>query len=157
MKKYIEELYTKGDSLTGESLYYLDSNFSQPYNGWAIEMFKGEINWEFEIKNGKQNGIEKVYENGHLIQVDEYKDNLQYGVSKEYDKNGNLTSVSVVWNNDHIKTIYLKNNQIDEVILYREFNIQKTLPEYINKLCQLSEEELINYKFDSNNPHLDYP
>ena len=47
---------------------------------------KKNINWEFEVVDGKQNGIEKVYySNGNLEQISEYKSNLQFGVSKEYD------------------------------------------------------------------------
>lgn len=84
--KNIEELYTKGNSHTGETIYYLDKELVQPYKGIVIDEDQTNINWKFEVVDGKQNGIEKVYySNGNLEQISEYKSNLQFGVSKEYD------------------------------------------------------------------------
>lgn len=147
MTKNIEELYTKGDSHTGESIYCIDKECTQPYTGWVIEIFQGKLSWEFQTIDGKQNGLEKIYEDGRLIQVDEYKDNLQFGVSKEYDKDGNVTSVSIVLNNLYIKTIELKGNQIINIDTDKKYENVSEVYRHIHKLVNLSNEDLINYQF----------
>ena len=148
MKKNIEELYIKGDSHTGENIYYIDKECTQPYTGWVIEIFQGKLSWEFQTKNGEQNGLEKVYnEDGSLQQIDEYQNNFQYGISKEYNEKGELTSVAIVWNNGYLKTIYINGNEINKIDIDNRVENQN-LPEKISYLFTLSNEELINYKFE---------
>lgn len=149
-------LYTKNDS-NGNAIYFLDKEFKKPFTGEIYVMFKHKIESEAEYKNGYKNGLEYIYyANENLQQINEYKGNVLFGISKEYDENENLISVSIVWNNSYIKVIEIRENQIDKVTFYEEARNIKILPEYIKILLQLSEEELINYEFRPNSPYLDF-
>lgn len=148
-KKNIKELYTKGDIDTSETIYYLDKDLIYSYSGLVIDEDQGVVNWEFKVVDGKQNGIEKVfYSNGNLEQISEYKNNLQFGLSKEYDEDGNLTSVAVVWNNGYLKTIYIVNNKIAEIEIDEKRISNLSLPDRIKYLLLLNNEDLICYKFE---------
>ncbi len=148
-KKNIKELYTKGDIDTSETIYYLDKYLIYSYSGLVIDEDQGVVNWEFKVVDGKQNGIEKVfYSNGNLEQISEYKNNLQFGLSKEYDEDGNLTSVAVVWNNGYLKTIYIVNNKIAEIEIDEKRISNLSLPDRIKYLLLLNNEDLICYKFE---------
>ncbi|WP_295811868.1 hypothetical protein [uncultured Apibacter sp.] len=148
-KKNIKELYTKGDIDTSETIYYLDKYLIYSYSGLVIDEDQGVVNWEFKVVDGKQNGMEKVfYSNGNLEQISEYKNNLQFGLSKEYDEDGNLTSVAVVWNNGYLKTIYIVNNKIAEIEIDEKRISNLSLPDRIKYLLLLNNEDLICYKFE---------
>ncbi|WP_295841668.1 hypothetical protein [uncultured Apibacter sp.] len=148
-KKNIKELYTKGDIDTSETIYYLDKDLIYSYSGLVIDEDQGVVNWEFKVVDGKQNGIEKVFNsNGNLEQISEYKNNLQFGLSKEYDEDGNLTSVAVVWNNGYLKTIYIVNNKIAEIEIDEKRISNLSLPDRIKYLLLLNNEDLICYKFE---------
>jgi antitoxin component YwqK of YwqJK toxin-antitoxin module len=91
--KSIDDLYTAGDKKTGETIYYEDKNLSKLFTGIIYDEYDGFKNWLFEVDKGLQNGIEKVFHEGTdiLDQIVEYKDNLQFGISKEFDDQGELS------------------------------------------------------------------
>jgi len=84
----------------------------------------------------------------NLEQISEYKNNLKFGLSKEYDEDGNLTSVAVVWNNGYLKTIYIVNNKIAEIEIDEKRISNLSLPDRIKYLLLLNNEDLICYKFE---------
>ena len=61
MEKYFEELYLKGDPISGESDYYIDKNLTIPYDGTVIDKDGDIIIWKFEVRNGKRTGLEYIY------------------------------------------------------------------------------------------------
>lgn len=67
-----------------------------------------DISWEFDVKDGYKDGIEKSYydNTGELMEVNEVRCNTVYGLSKEYYRNGKLKSASTVINNVTIDVIY---------------------------------------------------
>ena len=142
MEKYFEELYSKGDHISGESDSYIDKNLTIPYDGTVINKDGDIIIWKFEVRNGKRTGLEYIYySNGKIEQINECRGNLTFGVSKEFDQNGNLRSVSIVWNNGYLRTIHINNNKIEKIDNYKP-TINR-LPEKISYLFTLSNEELI--------------
>lgn len=142
-------LFLKPDT-NGESIYYIDKQLKEPYTGILIETKANDtIIWWSEYIDGVQNGVEKNYDfDGILEQVSECKYNMHVGVSKEYDKLGNLTYVAIKWNNGPIRAIFFDSNmqiinkEEDERWL-RNFPI----PDDLRRLLELTDEELINYKF----------
>jgi len=146
--KNIDELYTTADH-NGETLYFIDALLAIPYTGIVVDKSDNIVEWMFETVNGKQEGLEKTYfPNGKLKQIAEYKNNLQYGVSKEYDQEGNMTSASIVWNNGYIKTLVINEGQVVSVD-EKHFADNTKIPDRISYLLELSQKELINYQFDN--------
>lgn len=149
-----DRLYGKDDS-NGECVYFLDKECMQPFNGivygtnqGCIGNHKGWLEYEEEITNGYRNGIQVIYrENGSIEQISECKLNLLYGISKEYDEQNVLKSVSVVMNNSHIKIIELDYQGGYRVRTEKEAN--KLLTEYIKKLLDLPPEELFKHDLRS--------
>lgn len=144
-----EKLYGKND-VNGEWIYYLDKDCKKAFNGIVYEMFKSSLDYESEIKDGYINGIQVNYRSdGSIEQISEYKHNMLYGISKEFDENNLLVMVSIVLNNSHLKII-----EVDSIS--RNFNIVKyhpeshrNIPKDILKLLELPIEKLIFYKFES--------
>lgn len=101
MKQYrmnYDDLFICNDShYPDEIMYYLDKELTRPYNGTVEDYFKDVLNWEFEVKYGYRNGMEKVYYEitGELAEENEIKYNCRDGLQKEFFKNGNLLSVGI--------------------------------------------------------------
>ncbi|WP_299248062.1 hypothetical protein [uncultured Aquimarina sp.] len=75
---------------------------------------------------------------------------MQFGVSKEFDEEGDLQSVSVVWNNRYLKTIFVNDKKV--IKTDKLYDINKIIyPEKILNLLNLSNDDLIKYDF---NKHL---
>jgi antitoxin component YwqK of YwqJK toxin-antitoxin module len=135
----IKDLFSKDDNATGTDILYHDENRMHPFSGIVFDLYPdGKLMWEAEIKDGRQNGIEKHYfRNGNVEQINEMKDNTICGISKEYHECGNLCSESIVIRNVFIKSIFY-----DKVgnIIRRENTpygkmqeaIQKQLPDYMS-------------------------
>lgn len=153
MEKKINDLYLKDDPSSGESDYYIDKDLTIPYSGIVIDEINGIIVWKFDVKNGKRTGLEYLYSSdGKIEQINECRGNVMLGVSKEFDEEGNVKSSSVVYNNYHIRVIKKNNELISEIISYD--GSLGELPEYLHKLLKLSDKELIEYKFRTDNPYL---
>jgi len=102
----INDLYTDTDVNTGENIFYLDSSFKKPYNGIVVDYFKGLLSWEFEVKDGFRTGIERMYyDTGELMDENMTDHNTVDGIAKEFYKNGNIKSISIVIRNVFIDTI----------------------------------------------------
>lgn len=134
------ELFTKTDMNTGENIFYEDSELKIPFNGIAVDYFKGKLNWEFEVKNGFITGTEKVYyETGELKEENEMDHNTINGISREFYKNGNLRYVSIVIRNIPIQTICFNENGdvIDEISINENdstyFAVKKDIDKYLSK------------------------
>ncbi|ASK32141.1 hypothetical protein CEY12_19450 [Chryseobacterium sp. T16E-39] len=78
-----------------------------------------------------------------------------YGISKEYDENGNIMIASIVFNNEYLKSVEVLDGIIQETASYKD-KYGESLPEYIKKLLKMSDEEVFNYEFKINNPYLNY-
>ena len=70
---------------------------------------------------------------------------MQFGISKEFDEAGLLSFVAIVWNNDTIKVLTIKDGQISEIELNDKIS-QRILPERIKYLLELTDRELLEYK-----------
>jgi hypothetical protein len=146
--KQIDDLYSKGDVQSGDTKYFTDKELSIPFTGIVSDASNGHTNSIFELKEGLKDGIEKVFhEDSDLLeQVSEYKKNLQFGVSKEYDEQGELVHVSVVWNNKYLKTLTLSEQNVIE--RDEDYDLsQENYPERIVQLLKLTDHELIDYSF----------
>ena len=69
----------------------------RPYSGAATAITKNEdplISAELAIKNGKINGIFKLYEGGHLSVDGFFVNGLQEGIETKYFPNGKVRTVS---------------------------------------------------------------
>ncbi|MET4083687.1 hypothetical protein ABIB40_003659 [Pedobacter sp. UYP30] len=144
--KLINTLFSKGDISNGETIYFVDKQMNNPFNGIAYEEYADLINSVFDVKNGKKDGIEKLFhENSKVLQqITEYRKNLQFGVSKEYDEHGKENSVSIIWNNEYLKILTLSNGSIVD----REDNFDLRsieYPSYILELLNLDDKALIVY------------
>lgn len=150
-----DRLYTKNDS-NGFAVYFLDKECKEPFTGEIYVKFKDAIESEAQYKNGYKNGIEYIYDSdGNLEQANENKGNVMYGVSKEYDENGNIVNASIVFNNEYLKSIELIDGTFQETTSYQD-KFGEFLPDYLRELLSLSKEELFNYEFKPDNPHLNY-
>lgn len=151
MEKLFEELYLKDDPISGEFDYYLDDLFTKPYQGIVIDKVNDILMWKFDVRKGKRTGLEYVYNtDGKLEQINECRNNLMFGVSKEYDNNGDVKTASIVYNNSYLKIIEVNEKQ--SVVLENYDNrYEDKLPEYLRKLLLLSNQELVNYEFKTNN------
>ena len=67
-----------------------------------------------------------------------------YGVSKEYDEEGNLLTASVVYNNSHLKIVSPTPDGTYNIEKYAPQSTQN-LPDDILTLLALSEQELVAY------------
>ena len=131
-----ERLFVKND-LNGECIYYTDENCQTPFNGIVYGMcgHPARLDYECEIKDGVKSGIEQACECRH---------NLMYGVSKEYDEEGNLLTASVVYNNSHLKIVSPTPDGTYNIEKYAPQSTQN-LPDDILTLLALSEQELVAY------------
>lgn len=144
------------DDINGYAMYYLDKELTKAYSGEIYSIFKGKIESEAQYINGSKNGLEYIYySNGDLEQINECRGNVIFGVSKEYDENGNIKTASIVYNNNHLKVIEV-DRILDEynIIDYREKRHESGLPSYMEYLLNLSNDELVNYEFKTDNPNL---
>ncbi|WPC43910.1 hypothetical protein [Clostridium sp. JS66] len=107
-KVILNDLFTKTDINTGENIYYTDSSLEKPYSGIVVDYFKGVLNWKFEVQDGFMTGIGRVYyeDTGELMEESETDHNTVNGVAKEFFKNGNIKSISILIRNQPIDTIY---------------------------------------------------
>ncbi|MGN6713338.1 hypothetical protein [Anaerocolumna jejuensis] len=102
-----DELFTDTDVNTGEDIFFIDSSLKKPYNGVVFDYFKGILSWEFEVKDGFKTGIErKYYDTGELMEENETDHNTVNGVAKEFYRNGNIKTISVVIHNVFIDSIF---------------------------------------------------
>lgn len=150
-----DRLFTKNDR-NGYAVYFLDQGLTQPFTGEIYVKFNDTIESEAEYKNGYKNGIEYIYNSeGNLEQTNENRGNVIFGISKEYDEDGNMVIASIVYNNDYLRSVESIDNNIQETKAYDD-KFGESLPEYIQKLLKLSNEEVFNYEFKINNPYLNY-
>ena len=142
-----ERLFVKND-LNGECIYYTDENCQTPFNGIVYGMcgHPPRLDYECEIKNGVKSGIELIYnEEGGIEQASQCRHNLMYGVSKEYDQEGNLLTASVVYNNSHLKIVSPTPEGSYNIDKYAPQSTQN-LPHDICTLLALPEQELAEYE-----------
>ena len=132
-----ERLFIEND-LNGECIYYTDEDCQTPFNGIVYGMcgHPSRLDYECEITEGMKNGIEQASECRH---------NLMYGVSKEYEQEGNLLTASVVYNNSHLKIVSPTPEGTYNIEKYAPQSTQK-LPDDILTLLALSEQELVEYQ-----------
>lgn len=105
-RKLFDELYTKPDVVTGESIFYEDESLSIPFNGVVVDFFKGILSWEFEVQDGFKTGTEKTYyETGELEVENETDHNTVNGLAVEYYKSGQIKSKSIVIRNLFVDTV----------------------------------------------------
>lgn len=111
-----EDPYTSYD-LTG--IFYEDENLQIPYNGIVFD-----YNWEFEVKNGFMNGIEKCYsdETGALERESERKRNFIDGLERCFYQNGNLHFISIAIRNVYIYSVEYDENGNIKQKHYKELN-----------------------------------
>ncbi|MDO4880634.1 MAG: hypothetical protein Q3983_05080 [Capnocytophaga sp.] len=143
-----DRLFVEND-INGECIYYTDEACQTPFNGIVYGMCGKplRLDYECEIVGGVKDGMELTYnEEGGIEQASECRHNLLYGVSKEYDEEGNLLTASVVFNNSHLKVVTPTESGQYEVTKYTPEST-KNLPADILALLILSEEELVNYEF----------
>ena len=104
---HYDELYTDTDVNTGEDIFFSDTSLEQPYTGNVVDYYKGMLSWEFEALDGFRTGIErKYYDTGELMEENETEHNTINGLAKEFYKNGNLKSISIVIRNIFIDSIF---------------------------------------------------
>ncbi len=142
-----DELFTDTDVNTGEDIFFIDSSLKKPYNGVVFDYFKGTLSWEFEVKDGFKTGIErKYYDTGELMEENETDHNTVNGVAKEFYRNGNIKSISVVIHNVFIDSIFY--NESGNII--RKTSISESDSSYWlveNKMEEYREKYKIgNYK-----------
>ncbi|HEX9063433.1 MAG TPA: hypothetical protein VF941_24945 [Clostridia bacterium] len=108
MRKVIyDELFTDTDVNIGENIFYLDSSLKEPYTGIVVDYFKGILSWEFEVKDGFRTGIERTYyDTSELMEENMTDHNTVDGIAKEFYKNGNIKSISIVIRNVFIDIIF---------------------------------------------------
>ncbi len=141
--KDIEIKNHKNDGSWGTFFYN-----GEKFTGRVYDTYDDKISWVFDVKDGLQNGIDKVYYEGTNIleQISEYRDNMQFGISKEFNEEGKLQSVSVVWNNKYLKTIFLENSKV--INQQDNFNTNKIkYPKEILRLLNMPNKNLIEYNF----------
>lgn len=176
-KKRLEDiddsLYSEND-VNGVVSYYLDPALTQPYTGIIYTKFGGKIESEAAYIDGLMNGLEYVYnEEEELIQLTECRGNVHFGVSKEFE-NEKLSVVCINYNGSLVKVVYLGENQ--EIVSTEKYYYDVTkgdevpqgysaltrisyeeLPQYIQLLLELSDQELVDYEFQEENPYLRPP
>lgn len=131
------ELFTDTDVNTGEDIFYVDSSLEKPYSGIVVDYFKGLLSWEFEVQDGFRTGIErKYYDTGELMEENDTNHNTIDGVAKEFYKNGNIKSISIVIRNVFIDTIFYdeSGNKINKTSINESnssyFLVEKKIDEY---------------------------
>jgi len=139
-KVALYDLFTETDINTGENIYYTDSSLEKPYFGIVVDYFKGVLNWEFEVKDGFRTGMErKYYDTGELMEENDTDHNTIDGVSKEFYKNGNIKSISIVIRNVFIDSISYdeSGNKINETFMneskHSYFLLERKIDEYRKK------------------------
>lgn len=138
MKKMTySDLYIEDDMHTGEHIFYIDMNKTLPFNGVIVDYNKGVLVWEFEVQDGFKTGIERVYyPTGELRELNETDHNTTNGIAKEFYKNGQLKSQSIVIRNVHIVSlIYDETGNIVETWEISEEDpdytvVRDKIPEY---------------------------
>lgn len=108
MKKMnYSDLFVEDDIHTGEPIFYSDESKTVPFNGTIVDYNKGVLVWEFEVQDGFRTGIEKVYDStGEIQEINETDHNTINGIAKEFYRNGQLKSQSIVIRNVPIDTIF---------------------------------------------------
>lgn len=133
-----------------EYVFYIDKNLEIPYNGIVLDYFKGVINWEFEVKDGFIDGIERIYyeETGELYQENEIKHYLIDGLAKEFYKSGTLHTISIVIKDIFIYSIWYdkygnitqKNYLSNDELSSNSYNhIRDKIDSYIEKYKHIKE------------------
>ncbi|MEK3788635.1 hypothetical protein [Paenibacillus sp. FSL K6-1230] len=138
MKKVnFSDLFTEDDIHTGEYIFFHDENKTVPFNGTVVDYHNGVLVWEFEVEDGFKTGIERVYyPTGELQEFNETDHNTINGIAKEFYKNGQLRSQSVVIRNVYISTVnYNEAGDIAETWEISEENtgynvVRDRIPEY---------------------------
>ncbi|MEH3113019.1 hypothetical protein [Pedobacter terrae] len=148
-----DRLYTQND-INGNAVYFLDREFKLPFTGVLLVKFNNRLESEAQYQNGRKNGIENVYNSaGILEQTSEYRGNVIFGVSKEFDAEGIVMISSIVYNNDYLRTVEMVKGKIGETQTYNG-KYGEGLPAYLQNLIKLSNEDLFHYSFKSQNPYL---
>lgn len=139
-KVTLYDLFTETDLNTGEDIFYMDSSLEKPYSGIVVDYFKGVLNWEFEVQDGFRTGIErKYYDTGELMEENDTDHNTIDGVAKEFYKNGNIKSISIVIRNVFIDSISYdeSGNKINETFMnesnHSYFLLERKIDEYRKK------------------------
>ena len=149
--KDLEKVSNSNDGTWG-TFYYKNKK----YDGVVYDIIDDKIYWIFEVKDGLQNGLEITYYEGTDVihQKVEYKDNFQYGLSKEYNEQGELQFISIVYDNDYLEITQIEDGKFKKLETYDKKRHENGLPSYIEYLLSLSNEELVNYEFKADNPNL---
>lgn len=103
IKKETNGIFIKASVKDG----YLDGNLKR-YDD-------GHLHWDYNFKNGKQDGLCKEYrENGQLLDETPYKDGEPDGISKNYYENGQLEGETTYKDGepDGIQKRYYENGQL---------------------------------------------
>jgi len=136
-KMKYHDLFVKDDIHTDEHIFYIDENNTVLFNGVIVDYNNGVLVWEFEVQDGFRTGIERVYyPTGELQELNETDHNTTNGIAKEFYKNGQLRSQSIVARNVHIITItYDETGEIVETWEISEedlsYNVVRDkIPEY---------------------------
>lgn len=80
-----DRLYTQND-INGHAVYFLDEEFKVPFTGVLLVKFNNLLESGAQYQNGRKNGIENIYDSaGILEQTSEYRGNVIFGVSKEFN------------------------------------------------------------------------
>ncbi len=109
--------YSKDDSSTGITMYFFDKDCTIPYNGIMIDYFKGFLNCVYTIKNGHQTGVEILYyeESTAIERLSCILHENIDGISIEFFKSGEISSISMVIGNAYMDIIsYNENGTLKE-------------------------------------------
>ena len=89
VKKLLEEA-VEIDSLQERDALVYRVNESEPYSGWAKEMYdSGQVKGLAQFKDGKPDGLQAMwYENGQKKQESTYKDGKEDGLRTQWRENG---------------------------------------------------------------------
>jgi antitoxin component YwqK of YwqJK toxin-antitoxin module len=104
----------------------------------------GTIRAERTYKDGKRDGVSKIYNNGALIIEMPFKNGKKEGVLKLYDKNGKLGSERSYKNDlaDGLSRSYSKNGEVYFEVLYKNGVAESGFTNISGEKVPLSDEEL---------------
>ena len=96
-----------------------------PYRHGALIQTGCDCAYEFPYKNGKIEGIAKVYSYKKLAGTYPYKNGKLDGIQKRYDENGNLKQETPYKNNviDGVEKRYYENGDLIAEITYKNEKI----------------------------------
>jgi antitoxin component YwqK of YwqJK toxin-antitoxin module len=104
----------------------------------------GTMRAERTYKDGKRDGVSKIYNNGVLIIEMPFKNGKKEGVMKLYGKNGKLGSETPYKNDlaDGLSRSYLENGEVYFEVLYKNGVAESGFTNFNGERVPLSDEEL---------------